>query len=207
MGQYTTYVANLDGWQVWKIEDSAGTLCTVAKSGITHTDPLQGPYGFHSSDPIIMIRDFGFSEGTSIQVTGRWGMSKSIEYRPEGDKFVDLTVRSLTSSPEEIQHLLSYDGRKVEVSVVTYEYDASFIGRSEQRAMIDFTGIRRAYAEVTFCNESSRKSESSLGQSTVSTRGLASAADQHHHLRHPADKPARIVISNQRQPDADMTAP
>lgn len=93
----------------------------------------------------------GMDQRTGLQVLGNYGYSRNTAYRPEGEKFVTLHTFGHIAEPKHLLTLFGYDGKLVEVSARTCEYEEIGVGCREARGFIDFTGIKKAFSAVSEC--------------------------------------------------------
>lgn len=144
-GFYFRLVSQINGWRIWRIETEAGVDCRAIKSAIGRPHPVPlGVYAvFYRGSPFLTI--FENSNRPNFSWSTVHSGKVKTQYRQQGEKF-------WTDSPPDGGNLISFDGKKLELSITSYEYPAIYAGFAKETGIIDLAGLTAAIEALTQCN-------------------------------------------------------
>jgi hypothetical protein len=144
-GFYFRLVSQINGWRIWRIETKNGVDCRAIKSAVGRPHPVPlGVYAvFYRGTPFLTIFE---SSGRPefIWSTVHSGKVRT-QYRLPGEKF-------WTDSPVGGGDLTLFDGKKLELSITSYEYPEIYVGFTKQTGIMDLVGLAAAIEALRQCN-------------------------------------------------------
>lgn len=144
-GFYMKVVAVENGWRIWRIETKSEVECRAIKSvrGQPHPIPVGVGGAFFRGTPNLMIY-----KGSRSNLTYAWSgehlNERTIQIRRPGDKFWKQ-IKNYDSQE------LYRDGALLEVNVQSWEYPEIYVGLSDEKGIIDLTGLAAAQERVRTC--------------------------------------------------------
>ena len=98
--------------------------------------------GFYGGTPFLSLYR-GYQGKISYDWQGEHLSGERLKFREPGGRFwEDWTYSS---------DLMTWDGKQLELNIVTYEYPEIFVGRADETAIIDLTGMSKMAELVTAC--------------------------------------------------------
>jgi len=142
-GVYATLLHRKDGWTVWQFEKEDEINCHAAKGQAgAFIRPIGVAENLWGPKPFLQVSMFGWSTTPRAEIwslVGTWGASSS-KFRKPGDKFW-----------KEADQLGAGLEGVIEVNVVSWQYPAILVGRSEDHGYINLTGIDAARVAIEPC--------------------------------------------------------
>ena len=148
-GYYITLLDAHDGWRIWQVETKEGTYCKAIKPAIGRVNPA--PLGvddhFAGGFPFLVVSKGhkGFAQYGRLwrfKLEGKWGNSGA-KFRAAGEKF--------WTEWKHDQDISNFDGSKIEVNVVSWEYPHSMVGLADEKGTLDLTGLSSVVEAVEKC--------------------------------------------------------
>ena len=138
-----TYQAN--GWRLWRFETRQGISCYLVKptNGRIQPYPLGVGNSFYRGTPYIRIY-YERQRLTRVTLVGA-EESTLTEWRMPGDRF--WTTWTWDQYPD----VAALDGKIIEVHAMGWDYPELRVGLSDEKGMLDLTGVSAAMAKAEQC--------------------------------------------------------
>lgn len=143
-GYYLKLLAVHNGWRLWRVETKSGISCMAIKSAVgrPHPQPVGVGAGFYGGTPFLIVNK-GYKGNISYGWQGEHLSDERMKFRDLGARFWEEWKYDFDLSP--------WDGKRVEVNIVTYEYPAINVGRADETAIMDLTGLSAISKAVEQC--------------------------------------------------------
>jgi hypothetical protein len=150
-GVYMKLMSVSEGWRIWGIETKSEVDCRAIKSAVGRVHPIPAGAGavFFRGTPFLMVYKGYQTPHTYSWNTTHWG-DVDVQYRLPGEKFW-----SPMNKYED--DLSQFNGKKLEISLTSWEYPDINVGYAKETGVIDLAGMNAAVAAVDQCNVDGKK--------------------------------------------------
>ncbi len=144
-GTYMSVYASFSGWRIWKTETKNGISCKAVKSakGKPHPIPVGVNSALYRGTPFLTVLT-GYKDRVVYSWSAEHYGNVSVKIRIPGEKFWD----EYRSSSVDMQ---KYQEKRIEISLISWEYPEIYVGLSEQKGIFELIGIKKALSEIDKC--------------------------------------------------------
>jgi hypothetical protein len=145
-GVYMKVVAVQSGWRIWRSETKSGVACKAVKSakGRPHPEPVGVSWAMWNGTPFLEVTWSDYFKKIQYNwKTVHYGRVK-MSYRKPGDRFWTDATNS-TFDPASVGE------STIELTISSWEYPEILVGRAEEEALFELSGLGWAQEQVRSC--------------------------------------------------------